>query len=64
VLWGYNWATLFLGDINTEMKASRLGDEQNTTLFCIKIIAKLKKNEGWMVQILENLLRKAGHMVV
>jgi hypothetical protein len=26
--WGYNWATLFLGDINTGAWPSRLGESQ------------------------------------
>jgi hypothetical protein len=26
--WGYNWATLFLGDINTGTLPSRLGESQ------------------------------------
>jgi hypothetical protein len=26
--WGYNWATLFLGDINTGTRPSRLGESQ------------------------------------
>jgi hypothetical protein len=48
VAWGYNWATLFLGDINTGTSSSRLWgvDASLTILFCEKkeiIVGKSEK---------------------
>jgi hypothetical protein len=44
--WGYNWATLFLRDINTETWSSRLGVERkadNLTLQKENIVTKSKE---------------------
>jgi hypothetical protein len=44
--WGYNWATLSLGDINTETCSSRLGvgHKKLMTLPCKKIIVAKTKD--------------------
>jgi hypothetical protein len=44
--WGYNWATLSLGDINTETRSSRLGvghKDDGLALQIKNIIAKSKE---------------------
>jgi hypothetical protein len=44
-VWGYNWDTLSLGDINTETWPSRLGDGRKTDHHCSvkkNIVAKSK----------------------
>jgi hypothetical protein len=56
--WGYNWATLLLGDINTQTWYSRL-DARLMTLHCKKItVAKSKEvRTGW-----SNLIDKSGRI--
>jgi hypothetical protein len=62
--WGYNWATLSLGNINTETWSSRLGGwTQGWRHWSVKkiIVAKSKEMKtGWSNsrQIWQNLLRK------
>jgi hypothetical protein len=56
---GYNWATLSLGDINTEIWSSRLGvgSKADNLAMLKKIVTKskgVKTDANW-----QNLLRKA-----
>jgi hypothetical protein len=60
--WGYNWATLFLGDINTETSPPGLGlDARLMTLLCKKITV-VKSKEVKSDGLIHNRIGKSGRI--